>query len=459
MSNRIILTMLLAALPVACGGRTTSTAAPAPAAPAATTAPGPDAIAPALALETFDTAWTRIARSHYDSTFGGLDWNGVRAELRPRAARATTYTELRGLLTNMLRRIGDSHYGLIPRGVADAVETNGGGGAGDVGAELRIAEGSVVVWRVDPGGPAAARGIRPGWIVDAIDARRPAQELEALRALEGTPEARIAHTQFLRSLNVALDGRPGESVHLILRDGQDRPVEADLVRRTRPGTPVQFGNLPPLVADLAHHRIELQNACVGVIRFNIWMVIPLSAAFDRAIDTMRDCAGIVVDIRGNPGGVAGMVIGVAGHFYDTDQTLGELTMRTGELRLYANPRRVDTDGDAVVPFRGPVAVLTDALSVSTSEIFAAAIQVTERGRIFGETTAGQALPATAVRLPSGDVLMHVVADLTAPDGSRIEGNGVTPDRVVPLRRVDLLEGRDAPLDAAVRWILNGPGDN
>jgi carboxyl-terminal processing protease len=102
-------------------------------------------------------------------------------------------------------------------------------------------------------------------------------------------------------------------------------------------------------------------------------------------------------------------------------------------------------------------VLTDALSVSTSEIFAAAIKVTGRGRLFGETTAGQALPATAVRLPSGDVLMHVVADLTAPDGSRIEGNGVTPDRVVPLRRNDLLGGRDAPLDAAVRWILDGSG--
>jgi carboxyl-terminal processing protease len=357
----------------------------------------------------------------------------------------------------MLRRIGDSHYGLIPRAVADAVQTGGGGGAGDIGAELRIADGQVVVWRVDPGGPSAARGIRPGWIVDAIGDRRPAQELAALRDLEGTPEARIAHTQFLRSINVALDGRPGESVHLVVRDAQDRTTSVDLVRRTRPGTPVQFGNLPPFVAELAHHRIELQSRCVGVIRFNIWMVIPLSAAFDRAIDTMRDCAGIVIDIRGNPGGVAGMVIGVAGHFYETEQTLGELTMRTGELRLYANPRRVDTQGAAVAPFGGPIAVLTDALSVSTSEIFAAAIKVTGRGRLFGETTAGQALPATAVRLPSGDVLMHVVADLTAPDGSRIEGNGVTPDRVVPLRRNDLLGGRDAPLDAAVRWILDGSG--
>ena len=102
--------------------------------------------------------------------------------------------------------------------------------------------------------------------------------------------------------------------------------------------------------------------------------------------------------------------------------------------------------------RIPVAIVVDGLSASTSEMFAAAMQAIGRARVFGERTAGQALPAMATRLPSGDVLMHVVADFVAPDGTRIEGRGVIPDELVPLTRADLTAGRDAPLEAAIRWM-------
>ena len=75
-----------------------------------------------------------------------------------------------------------------------------------------------------------------------------------------------------------------------------------------------------------------------------------------------------------------------------------------------------------------------------------------RARVFGETSAGEALPALMVRLPSQDVLYHAIANFTGPDGTRVEGRGVVPDEVVPLTRAGLLAGRDAPLEAAVRWI-------
>jgi carboxyl-terminal processing protease len=381
----------------------------------------------------------------------------VRDELRPRVGEVRTTDELRAILKDMLGRIGESHYGLIPREVSDAVEPGSrstGGGGGDVGIELRIVEGRAVVARLDAGGPAAASGVRTGWIVREIDARRPDAELQRLATLAGRPEERIARTQFLWSLNGALEGTPGSSLRLQFLDGSDQPVERVLVRRTRPGEPIRFGNLPTLLAELTHSRMKISDTCVGVIRFNVWMVQPLAPAFDRAMDEVRDCAGIVIDIRGNPGGVAGMVVGVAGHFVTDQRPLGILRMRTGELRLRANPRQVNASGVPVTPFAGPLAILIDGLSVSTSEIFAAGLQTRpQRARIFGETSAGQALPATAVRLPNQDVLMHVVADLTAPDGSRIEGKGVQPDQSVPLSRAALLAGRDLPLESAVEWIL------
>jgi carboxyl-terminal processing protease len=107
---------------------------------------------------------------------------------------------------------------------------------------------------------------------------------------------------------------------------------------------------------------------------------------------------------------------------------------------------------AVEPYSRPLAILVDGMSASTTEMFTAALQALGRARVFGERTAGQALPAMATRLPNGDVLMHVIADFVAADGSRIEGTGVRPDELVPLNRADLSAGRDAPLSAALLWI-------
>lgn len=145
-------------------------------------------------------------------------------------------------------------------------------------------------------------------------------------------------------------------------------------------------------------------------------------------------------------------MGVAGHFVDEVIPLGTMTSRDNEIRFVTNPRRVDSRGRPVQVFDGPLAVLVDRMSASTSEIFAAGLQGIGRARIFGDRTPGQALPSVLVRLPNQDVLQYAIANFTAPDGSRIEGRGVLPDEETPLTRRALLEGRDPPLEAALRWI-------
>ena len=72
--------------------------------------------------------------------------------------------------------------------------------------------------------------------------------------------------------------------------------------------------------------------------------------------------------------------------------------------------------------------------------------------MFGEPSAGQALPALALRLPDGDVLMHAIADFSGPSGQRFEGLGVTPDQLAPPTPEALLAGRDPAMEAALAWI-------
>ena len=198
----------------------------------------------------------------------------------------------------------------------------------------------------------------------------------------------------------------------------------------------------------------MNGSCVGVIAFNIWLPA-LAPELQRAVDSVADCAGIVLDVRGNPGGIGAMVMGFGGYFVESAVSLGTMKSREVSLNFVINPRRIRVKGVEGGPFKGRVAILVDPMTASTSEIFATGMQRIGRARVFGERSAGAALPALMQGLPSGDVFVHAVADFTDPTGRRIEGAGVLPDELVPLTEADLSRNIDAPLDAAVRWITSG----
>lgn len=412
----------------------------------------------ALALETFDSAWTRIRNLHFDSTFGGLDWNAVRTELRPRAAQVHTTGELRKLLTELIARVGVSHYGLIPLEYSASFDPQRNGKEareiiGDAGVELRAVGDDVVVWRTAPEGPAAGSSLTPGTIILGIDGFDVTAGLRNRHALATPHEQQLALTRVLYGVNRMLEGEAGDSVNLRIRT-PNGPRSITVRLRPTPGQLVKFGNLPPSMVSVRQSVIAGGGAgdgCVGLISFTSWMA-PLAGAIDKAVDAVRHCQGIIIDLRGNPGGVGGMVMGVGGYFVDSIKPLGTMKLRGNELKFVVNPRRVDPRGQPVQVYAGPLAILVDAMTASTSEIFAAGMQAIGRARVFGELTAGQALPALASKLPNGDVLMHAIADYLVVDGSRIEGRGVIPDEVVPLTIGDLAAGRDAPLQAALNWI-------
>lgn len=426
---------------------------PAAAQPAAGAAGRIDA---AAAVATFDSAWSVIHRRHFDTTFGGLDWRALRDTLRPRAAAAKDVEGLRTVLRDMISRLRLSHYALLPMEVASTVATrrdpSAGSRPGNVGFDVRLVDKAIVVRSVTPGGAAARAGVRPGWVVARIDTTNVA----TLAA--GRPRALDEHKfsfQAPQVVHAMLMGATGSRVAVTFRDGSDREVTHTLERGAVAGTPITFGHLPTMYAETIRRDTTTQGARVGLIRFNVWMtaVVP---PVDSAIDAFRDRDGIVFDLRGNPGGVAGIVMGMAGHLIDTSVALGVMRSREATLRFRANPRLVNARGERVRPYSGPVAVIVDEMSASTTEFFAAGLQEVGRARVFGTRTSGQALPAQLTQLPNGDVLYHAVADFTTPKGARIEKDGVVPDEPTPLRRAELLAGRDTALEAALAWIARQP---
>ncbi len=410
-------------------------------------------------LVTFDSAWAIIARSHWDTTYNGVNWGALRDSLRPKAAAAKTTGELRGVLSAMVGSLRQSHFSIIPREVSDpatTAATSAGSRAatagsadpsGVIGATLRYVDERIVVSEVVPGGAAARAGVRPGWVLESVQGCPVANRLARIPA---DPDARRMALAAFSAATQLLAGPAGDTVAATFLDGTGTARAARLVRDVDAGTVTKFGNLPAMSALLSWERVRHDGRTIGIIRFNIWMPV-LSPLFDAAIDSLRGADAIVLDIRGNFGGVGGMSMGVAGHFLDSAYTIGTMKMRAQSLNFVANPRRVDTRAQRVTPFAGPVALLVDELSISTTEIFAGGLQALGRARVFGSQTSGQALPSVPERLPNGDILYHAIADFLSPVGKPLEGAGVTPDEITPVTRRALLAGKDPARDAALAW--------
>jgi carboxyl-terminal processing protease len=162
---------------------------------------------------------------------------------------------------------------------------------------------------------------------------------------------------------------------------------------------------------------------------------------------------VVLDLRGNSGGLIPSLTAVSGLFVEKPTSLGTMTLGDGQsLQLMALPRQVSDDGREIRRHTGKLAILTDRGSVSCSDIFPAGLQAVGRARIFGSPSAGMALPAVAVPLPSGDRLLYPTADFVDPLKRRIEGVGVVPDQSVVPTPASLAQGGDPVLDAAVAWL-------
>lgn len=398
----------------------------------------------ALAVASFDEAWRIIRDTHFDTTYGGVDWNALRAELRPRVLTASEPDEVRALIHEMIGRLGLSHFGLIPSGADSA---DGGSRSGsrrpsslsDPGLDILIIEGRAVVSDVAPGSPAARAGVRTGWIVEEIEGRP-------------VPTAGLSVGKARLRLLTRLRGPAEHPVRLVLRDERDQRVAVAIERGASTDDRVAFGSLGEVRADVRTDRLPLDDGgTAGYVRFSTWVPV-IMERLHRGLEELRNVDGVVLDLRRNGGGVGVMAMGLAGHFVGDPVALGTYRTRAAELHFRVSPRRLDSDGRALTPFDGPVAILVDELTGSTSEVFAGGMQVIDRARVFGRRSAGIVLPAVFDRLPNGDVLLHAVADFTTPDGVQLEGRGVLPDDVVEPTRETLLEGRDVVLERALRWI-------
>lgn len=413
--------------------------------PAVGSGPGFTPEQQALNRESFELVWTTIRDQHYDPEILGLDWEGIGEKYRPQVETATTIDEVRIILTRMIGELGQSHFNILPREIFRDIDGTGEVRfrAGSVGLTVRGVDGRSLVVDAANGSPAALAGVRTGWEVAEIDDRKIRPLLERV-----TGEFRDhTYLEMYQAMVVQqfLEGDVGDSVAVTFRNGEDTPVQVRLTMEPKPGWRAQAGNLPPLYLEFQSRMLP---GNIGYIAFSNFMdPARLMPKYDAALESFMDADGLVIDVRGNGGGMAPVAMGMAGWLVPgKEQYLGTLLMRNMKLKTIVYPRRRTFDG--------PVVVLIDGLSASCSELFAGGLKDLGRARIVGTTTAGAVLMSTVQELPNGDALQYAFADYVSRGGETLEGVGVTPHETVRHTRDALLHGLDLPLQRATAWIAS-----
>jgi len=396
-----------------------------------------------LNIASFEKVWTTVRDTHWDPKLGGLDWKAVHDELLPAEQKAETMAEARKAMSDMLGRLHQTHFGIIPADAYHEVDdqSSSDGGEGRTGIDVRVVGGQALVTAVDEGSPGAKAGVRPGWVILQIEGKDVAGSIETVGSVY--KDSTLRDMMLSRALTSRLSRGVGEKIRVQFLDGADAKTELNIGEDPPRGAKARFGLLPTQHVWFESRKLE---GNVGYIAFNMFLdPARLMPAFEEAVKSCRECDGIVIDIRGNPCGIGIMAMGMAGWFVEQQgRRLGIMFMRGTPLNFVVNPR--------LPTFRKPLAILVDGASASTSEIFAGGMQDIKLARIFGTRTAGAALPSFIEQLPNGDGFQCATANYISEGGKALEGNGVTPDVEAPPSRELLLKGKDAALEAAIHWI-------
>jgi carboxyl-terminal processing protease len=396
----------------------------------------------ALNWASFEVTWWVVNRSYFDPTFGGVDWQALRARYRRQVALASNADYYR-LVNEMLWQLDISHLAVIPPGYWPRVEPSVLA-EGSIGIDVRLLDGEAVITSVEPGSPADEAGLRPGLIIQRVDGSTIEQiATEAIPGMEPPDNERHRTEAITSGILGRIYGSPGTDVTVVYLDERGRQLQSSMERKSRPGKTASGPGLPPSFLEFESRRLD---GGIGYIRFN-WFHADLAEQLPRTIASMHDAPGLIIDLRGNPGGMRDAAVAGATQLVSDRCRCATLSSRDGNRDVLLDPTDEGYDG--------PVVVLIDVMSKSSSEFFAACTQAIGRTVVGGERSPGSVGPAGLLPLPNGATLIYPTAQESSLDGTILEDHGVIPDIEVPLDPALLAQGIDSQLQAAIDYIRRG----
>jgi carboxyl-terminal processing protease len=385
--------------------------------------------------EIFEQVWATINEKYYDASFNGVDWPRVKKKYSARLETAASDRLFYALLDRMAGELRDSHTRVYSP--ADR-ERRRNQKRASVGLGLKTVDGRLVIFSVAPDSEAARAGLRPGMIVRAVNGRPIKSALaEARRSVGVSSSGRATE---LRVFSQLLTGEPETILNLELTDAAGKPQKFALTRRVISAKPsVETRILPSGAAYLKFGQFDEA----------------LEKQIEQALRDFKDAPSLILDLRANRGGDGEVGLRFAGYFFNDQVTVAKIVTRSGRPPIPEMPMTLETGTRDAQLFSRPVVILVSEATASTAELISNALQEQKRAVVFGTNSCGCVLAFLDYKpLRGGGDLTLSEFGFVTPQGKKLEGRGVTPDRIVPLSLKDLQTGRDPVLEQAEAYLKN-----
>jgi carboxyl-terminal processing protease len=320
--------------------------------------------------------------------------------------REVLYGAIRGMLKTL-----DPHSSFLDPESYKEMQVETSGSFGGLGIEITIRDDQLTVVAPIEGTPAYRAGIQPG---------------DRIVKIEGLPTKDMTLVDAVKKMR----GPKGTKVTItIQRDGAKEPQDISVVREI-----IQ-------VQSIKTTEIEPGLGYVRIRQFQERTAKDMEAGIDKLEKTGR-FAGLVLDLRNNPGGLLSAAVDVSEKFLGDGKLVvyTEGRVRNQNMRFLAHARHPITEV--------PIVVLVNQGSASASEIVAGAIQDHGRGVVLGQQTFGKGSVQTIIPLADGSGLRLTTAKYYTPKGRSIHGKGIAPDIVIDPPKEDPPKPGTPPLSEA-----------
>lgn len=313
---------------------------------------------------------------------------------------------LDGLKKGLAEAAGNPYTEYMNKEQAQDFQNDLNGTFSGIGAELGKQDNAIVVVSPIAGYPAQKAGLQPKDVIIAIDDK---------------PTANMTLSEAVN----AIRGPSGSQVKLkIVRDNAEQDITITRENITIPSV-----------------KWEVKND-IGYMTISTFAEDTPTLARQAATEfKQQNVKGVVVDVRGNPGGLLDSAVSVASLWLPQGTTV--LTEQRGGKVVKTYPASGNPTLQGI-----PTVVLVDESSASASEILAGALQDNKAASLIGVTSYGKGSVQNLIPLTSGGVLKVTIARWYTPEGQNIDKHGIAPDQKVDRTIEDVKAGRDPQKDAA-----------
>ena len=349
----------------------------------------------------FDNVWQTVKNNYYDPSMNHQSWSRWKEHYR---GKIKTDDDAKVAIDTMLASLDDPYSKYMDKREYSDQNSSIDSKITGIGVNIASVSGKVHIINVMEGTPAQAANLQSGDIILDIDGK-------------------------------TVNGLPLSDVAALVKGPENTFLQMTILR-----------NNDKFVKKIVRKEIKIKTVKsamdknIGYIQISSFLGTSTPNEFIEAVEKTKDADGLILDLRGNTGGLLPNAIFIANLFIPDGNLVSIVGRNNYRYDIYAQDTEFEIDK--------PMIVLVDGASASASEILSGALKDYKKAKLLGTKTFGKGMVQKIMPLPNETGLNLTIAKYLTPGGADINKTGISPDIEVKLTLDDLKNKKDTQLETA-----------